>query len=64
MVNELNVLESKIAQVVALCRTLREENVELRRQLTAVEGEKRRVTDSMNTARERLEQLALQLPET
>lgn len=63
MVNELNALESKIAQVVALCRDLRAENIELRRQLAAVEVDKRRVVDRMDTARARLEQLTLQLPE-
>lgn len=63
MVNELNALESKIAQVVALCRALRAENIELQRQLAAVEGEKQRVVERMDTARARLEQLTLQLPE-
>jgi cell division protein ZapB len=63
MVNELNALESKIAQAVALCRDLRAENIELRQQLAAAEGEKRRVVERMNTACVRLEQLTLQLPE-
>lgn len=63
MVNELNALESKIAQVAALCRTLRAENGELRQQLSAAENEKTNLAQRMSEARERLEQLAGQLPE-
>lgn len=62
MVNELNALESKIAQVASLCRTLRAENAELRQQLAAIEGERLRLTERMDAARTRLEQLAEQLP--
>lgn len=63
MVNELNALESKIAQVAALCRTLRQENGDLRQQLVAAESEKQRLAERMNAARARIEQLAQQLPE-
>lgn len=63
MVNELNALESKIAQVVALCRVLREENIELHQKLGAAESENQRLAERMDMARERLEQLAEQLPE-
>lgn len=63
MVNELNALESKIAQVAALCRTLRAENIELRRGLAAANGDKRRLTERIDLARARLESLAQQLPE-
>lgn len=63
MVNELNALESKIVQVAALCRALREENVQLRQQLAAAEGEKQGLSERMESARSRLEQLAHQLPE-
>ena len=63
MVNELNALESKIAQVAALCRTLRIENDELREKLSATEGEKADLAQRMGEARERIEQLAGQLPE-
>ena len=54
MINKLPVLESKIAQVVALCQTLRAENAQLRQQLVAAESERR----------EMAAQLAQQLPET
>ena len=63
MLNEFNALESKIAQTVALCRSLREENTQLRQQLAAAEAEKKRLADRMDTARERLEQLAQRLPQ-
>jgi cell division protein ZapB len=63
MVNELNALESKIAQVAALCRTLRMENGDLRQKLSAAESEKADLSKRMSEARERLEQLAGQLPE-
>ena len=63
MVNELNALESKIAQVASLCHTLRTENAQLRQQLAAAEGNKRALSERMDLARVRLEQLADQLPE-
>ena len=63
MVNELNALESKIAQVASLCRALRVENAQLRQQLATAEVEKKGLTDRMDTARTRLEQLAMQHPE-
>ena len=63
MVNELNALESKIAQVASLCRTLRAENAQLRQQLAVAEVDKKGLTERMDAARIRLEQLASQLPE-
>ncbi len=63
MVNELNALESKIVQVASLCRTLRAENTLLRQQLAAAEAEKNGLTERMETARSRIEQLVQQLPE-
>ena len=63
MVNELNALESKIAQVASLCRTLRDENSQLRQQLATIEAEKKGLAERMDTARNRIEQLAQQLPE-
>ena len=63
MVNELNALESKIAQVAALCRSLRAENDELRAKLSATESDKANLAQRMCEARERIEQLAGQLPE-
>lgn len=63
MLNELNALEIKIVQVVALCRTLRTENEALRQRLASLEIDKERLAERMAAARARLEQLAEQLPE-
>ena len=63
MVNELNALESKIAQVASLCHSLRAENAQLRQQLATAEGNQRVLSERMESARVRLEQLAQQLPE-
>lgn len=63
MLNELNALESKVAQVIALCRSLRSENERLREQLTVAENDRNRLAERMAAASVRLEQLAGQLPE-
>jgi cell division protein ZapB len=63
MVNELNALESKVGQVVSLCRTLRVENNLLRQQLATADAEKQGLAERMETARRRIEQLVHQLPE-
>ena len=63
MMNKLDALERKVAQVVGLCADLRAENVQLRQQLAAAESERKNMTELMSAARERIEQLALQLPE-
>ena len=63
MVNELNALESKITQVASLCSSLRAENAQLKLQLATAESEKKNLSERMASARGRLEQLALQLPE-
>ena len=55
-------LESKIAQVVSLCRTLRTETAQLRQQLAAAEIDKQSLAERMDSARSRIEQLAEQLP--
>lgn len=64
MLNELNALESKVAEVVALCQALRAENDELRQRLVAAEGASQRLAQRMAAARVRIEKLAKQLPET
>lgn len=63
MVNEMNSLENKVAEVVALCRSLRAENIDLRQALTRASLEKDRLASKMQSARERLDALAKQLPE-
>lgn len=64
MLNELNALETRIAQVVALCRALRAENAGLREELAAEQADRQHLVERMRAASERLEQLALQIPET
>ena len=63
MVNELNALESKITQVVSLCCTLRAENSQLKQRLAKADADHKALSDLMESARQRLEQLAEQLPE-
>ena len=63
MVNELNALESKIADVASLCRSLRAENAQLRQQLASAEIDRASLAQRMDSARDRLEHLAGQLPE-
>jgi cell division protein ZapB len=63
MVNELNALESKIAQVASLCHALRAENAQLKHQLAIADSERKVLAQRMDSARTRLEQLAEQLPE-
>ena len=53
-----------MAQVASLCRALRTENNQLRQQVAAAEAEKKGLEERMDKARNRLEQLALQLPDT
>ncbi len=63
MLNELNTLESKVSEVVALCRSLRSENERLREQLTVAEQDRNSLAERMAAATARLERLAGQLPE-
>ncbi len=63
MLKDLNALESKIAQVAALCHTLRAENAELKQQLASAEVVRSGLAERMESARDRLEQLAQKLPD-
>ena len=60
---ELAALEEKVRQVAALCRQLREENRELRLRVAALAGDNKKLADKAEGARERLEQLLLQIHE-
>ncbi|WP_153111100.1 hypothetical protein [Propionivibrio limicola] len=64
MENELDTLEYKVAQVVALCHALRAENQQLQQKLTNAEAEKAALASRMDAARIRLEQIAEQLPDS
>ncbi len=63
MDNELSALENKISEVVEVCRQLRAENARLREQIAAADVEKKRLAQSMETARSRLETLLSQMPQ-
>ena len=60
---ELETLEAKIEQVVALVHQLRAENEVLKNQMAAAEAETLHLRQTMTTARERLEGLMDKLPE-
>jgi cell division protein ZapB len=62
MNDELGGLEGKVAQVVALCTSLRDENVRLRGRVSALEDEKEALAERMSEARTRLEGLMDRLP--
>jgi cell division protein ZapB len=60
---ELAALEEKIRLAVALCRQLREENRDLRSQLTTLASDRSRLAEKVDGARARLETLLKQIPE-
>jgi cell division protein ZapB len=60
---ELDVLEAKIEQVVALIHQLRAENEVLKNQIAAAEAERLHLRQTVTLARERLELLVDRLPE-
>jgi cell division protein ZapB len=60
---ELDTLEAKIEQVVALVHQLRAENEVLKNQMTAAEAERLHLRQTMTIARERLEGLMDKIPE-
>jgi cell division protein ZapB len=63
MNTELDALETKIEQVVALVHQLRAENEVLKNQMAAAEAERLHLRQTMTLARERLEGLMDKLPE-
>jgi FtsZ-binding cell division protein ZapB len=60
---ELETLEAKIEQVVALVHQLRAENEVLKNQMVAAEAERLHLRQTMTAARERLEGLMDKIPE-
>ena len=63
MNSQLEALESKVEQVVALIQQLRAENEVLKNQLAAAEVERLHMRQTMTEARQRLEGLVDKLPE-
>lgn len=60
---DLDALEQKIQQFVALNQRLRRENMQLRQQLAESQADNRRLTERMDGARQRVEALMRQIPE-
>ncbi len=60
---EFNSLESKVTQFVGLCERLRAENHDLRQQLAAAKHDARRLTERIEGAKAKLEQLLARLPD-
>jgi cell division protein ZapB len=60
--SEFSSLEAKVAQFVALCERLREENHELRQQLAAAQSDAKRLNEKIDGAKTRLEGLLNRLP--
>jgi len=63
MNTDIEVLEGKVEQVIALVHQLRAENEVLRNQIAAAEAERLHLRQRMTLARERLEGLVDKLPE-
>ena len=59
---ELDTLESKLAQLVHLTQRLRAENIQLRQDLAQALSQGRLYHDKIDGAKSRLEQLLAQLP--
>ena len=60
---ELKSLEVKLAQLVKLCRTLREENHQLRQEAATALNVNRQLEDKISGATTRLEALLQQIPD-
>jgi cell division protein ZapB len=60
---ELNSLDAKVAQFVAICERLRAENIALRQELAAARSDAKRLNDKIDGARAKVEQLIAKLPE-
>jgi cell division protein ZapB len=61
--SELETLEEKVRQAAQLCQKLRDENRDLRQKLTALLGDKKQLSEKIDGARTRLENLLKQIPE-
>jgi cell division protein ZapB len=63
MDSQLATLEEKVRQAAQLCQRLRDENRGLRQQLAALQGDRKQLTEKIDGARSRLENLLKQIPE-
>ena len=60
---ELTALEERIRQFAEFCVRLRDENQVLRTRVAGLEGDNRRLSDKVEAARMRLEDLVKHIPE-
>lgn len=63
MLEELDSLEAKLAQLVTRYQTTREENLRLRQQVLALEDANKQMSERLSEARTRVETLFNQLPD-
>lgn len=63
MDSELETLEQKIRQAAQLCQKLRDENRDLRQKLASLQGDKKQLSEKIDGARVRLENILKQIPE-
>jgi cell division protein ZapB len=59
---DLKILEEKLGQLIALCQTLRSENLELRQDLAQAQDDARQLRDNMTLASQRIQALIERLP--
>ncbi|HZP85492.1 MAG TPA: hypothetical protein VFB54_01640 [Burkholderiales bacterium] len=62
MESELNSLDQKITELIALCQRLRKDNLDLRQQLDSVQSQNRLLVEKIESARSRLEALLSRIP--
>jgi cell division protein ZapB len=60
---EFKSLEQKLTQFVELCQRLRDDNQQLRQQLSSAISDNKQLADKIGTATNRLENLLNQIPE-
>lgn len=60
---DLKALEDKLKQLIALCQSLRDENLELRQNLAQAQDDVKQLKDNMLQAGTRLEAILQRLPE-
>jgi cell division protein ZapB len=63
MDTDIKALEEKLMQLIALCQSLRSENIELRQSLEQAQDDTKQLKSSMTKASVRLEALIEQLPQ-
>jgi len=61
---ELENLEQKVAQLVIMHKQIKEENRDLRAQAALLEAENKRLDGKLSSARERVDALLAQIPDT